>query len=113
MSNKKLYRDALSTIILKLLRDNGRMYGYEIVQTVKKLTKGELTITEGALYPALHKLEAAGQLKVEFQKVSNRMRKYYALTEAGTKETTNKLSEMEVFLQTMQVLLLPNKPSKN
>ena len=107
MSNKKLYRGSLSTIILKLLGDNGRMYGYEITQHVKELTKGELKITEGALYPSLHKLEAEGHLQVEFEKVNNRMRKYYSLTEDGTKEVANKLSEMEVFLQTMQDLIQP------
>ncbi|MEM1124416.1 MAG: helix-turn-helix transcriptional regulator [Bacteroidota bacterium] len=107
MSNKKLYRGSLSTIILKMLGDNGRMYGYEITQKVKELTQGELQITEGALYPALHKLEAEGHLQVEFEQVKNRMRKYYALTEAGNKEVANKLSEMEHFLQTMQQLINP------
>ncbi|MEM6318944.1 MAG: helix-turn-helix transcriptional regulator [Bacteroidota bacterium] len=107
MSNKKLYRGSLSTIILKMLGDNGRMYGYEITQKVKELTQGELQITEGALYPALHKLEAGGHLQVEFEQVKNRMRKYYALTEAGNKELANKLSEMEQFLQTMQQLINP------
>ena len=107
MSNKKLYRGSLSTIILKLLGDNGRMYGYEITQKVKALTAGELQITEGALYPALHKLEGEGHLKVEFEQVNNRMRKYYSLTEDGTKEVVNKLSEMEQFIQTMQQLMNP------
>ena len=41
MSNKKLYRGSLGTIILKLLGDNGRMYGYEITQKVKELTDGQ------------------------------------------------------------------------
>ena len=107
MSNKKLYRGSLSTIILKLLGDNGRMYGYEITQHVKELTKGELKITEGALYPSLHKLEAEGHLQVEFEQVNNRMRKYYSLTKDGTKEVASKLSEMEVFLKTMKGLLQP------
>jgi len=107
MSNKKLYRGSLSTIILKLLGDNGRMYGYEITQKVKVLTAGELQITEGALYPALHKLEGEGHLKVEFEQVNNRMRKYYSLTEDGSKEVANKLSEMEQFIQTMQTLMNP------
>ena len=61
------------------------MFGYEITQKVKALTKGELNITEGALYPALHKLEADGLLDVEVAKVDNRLRKYYKLTESGTK----------------------------
>lgn len=107
MGNQKLYKGSLSTIILKLLNEHDKMYGYEITQKVKELTKGELKITEGALYPALHKLEAEGLLDVEVAKVENRLRKYYKLTEHGTKETVNKLSELEVYLKTMQALINP------
>ena len=56
MKNSQLYKGSLTTIVMKLLEENGRMYGYEITQKVKEITKGELKITEGALYPALHKL---------------------------------------------------------
>ena len=107
MGNQKLYKGSLQTIILKLLEQNNRMYGYEITQKVKALTKGELNITEGALYPALHKLEADGLLDVEVAKVDNRLRKYYKLTENGTKETIIRLAEMEEFLKTMQTLVNP------
>ncbi|MBS9766180.1 MAG: PadR family transcriptional regulator [Flavobacteriaceae bacterium] len=105
MKNQKLYKGSLQTIILKLLSENDKMYGYEITQRVKELTKGELNITEGALYPALHKLEANGYLDVEVAKVGNRLRKYYKLTENGTKETTRLLSQMEEFLATMSSLI--------
>ncbi|GFD91527.1 PadR family transcriptional regulator [Alteromonas sp. KUL156] len=107
MGNQKLYKGSLQTIILKLLAQNDKMYGYEITQKVKELTKGELKITEGALYPALHKLEAEGLLDVEVAKVGNRLRKYYKLTESGTKETAHRLSEMQEFLSTMQQLVNP------
>ncbi|HAO15629.1 MAG TPA: PadR family transcriptional regulator [Tenacibaculum sp.] len=107
MRNQKLYKGSLQTIILKLLAQNDKMYGYEISQKVKELTKGELLITEGALYPALHKLEAEGHLEVEVAKVGNRFRKYYKLTERGTKETVNRLSQMQDFIQTMQQLVNP------
>jgi DNA-binding PadR family transcriptional regulator len=107
MGNQKLYKGSLSTIILKLLGEHDKMYGYEITQKVKELTKSELKITEGALYPALHKLEAEGLLDVEVLKVDNRLRKYYKLTERGTKETTNKLQELENYIKTMQTLLNP------
>ncbi|MFD1062545.1 PadR family transcriptional regulator [Winogradskyella litorisediminis] len=107
MSNSKLYKGSLTTIILKLLNENNRMYGYEITQKVKALTKGELKITEGALYPALHKLEAEGLLDVEVAKVDNRLRKYYKLTENGTKETLNKLEELAEYIKTMQALVNP------
>ena len=107
MGNQKLYKGSLQTIILKLLEENDKMYGYEITQKVKDLTKGELNITEGALYPALHKLEADGLLDVEVLKIDNRLRKYYKLTETGAKETVNKLLEMQEFLKTMQQLVSP------
>ncbi|GAA3777259.1 helix-turn-helix transcriptional regulator [Corallibacter vietnamensis] len=107
MSNSKLYKGSLNTIILKLLNENDKMYGYEITQKVKALTKGELQITEGALYPALHKLEAQGLLDVEVVKVDNRLRKYYKLTENGTKETVNKLEELAEYIKTMQTLVNP------
>jgi PadR family transcriptional regulator, regulatory protein PadR len=107
MRSQKLFKGSLQTIILRLLENNDKMYGYEITQKVKELTKGELQITEGALYPALHKLEADGLLDVEVSKVENRLRKYYKLTESGSKETVNKLAEMEDFLRTMQHLVNP------
>jgi len=107
MKNSQLYKGSLNTIIMKLLEEQGRMYGYEITQKVKDITKGELNITEGALYPALHKLEAEGLLDVEVEKVDNRLRKYYKLTEKGTKETVNRLAELEEFIKNMQTIVNP------
>ena len=107
MGNQKLYKGSLQTIILKLLEEKDKMYGYEITQKVKEITKGELNITEGALYPALHKLEAEGLLDVEVAKVDNRLRKYYKLTENGTKESVNRLAELEEFIKTMQTIVNP------
>ncbi|MDT0294632.1 PadR family transcriptional regulator [Mesonia ostreae] len=110
MSNSKLYKGSLSTIILQLLSKEDKMYGYEMTQRVKELTKGELNITEGALYPALHKLEADNLLEVEMKKVDNRLRKYYKLTQKGATESVSKLEELERFMQTMNGLINP-KPS--
>lgn len=105
MKNSPLYKGSLTTIIMKLLEENGRMYGYEITQKVKGITQGELNITEGALYPALHKLEGEGLLEAEVEKVDNRLRKYYKLTENGQKETVNRLTELENFISNMQALV--------
>ncbi len=107
MKNSQLYKGSLNTIVMKLLEENGRMYGYEITQRVKAITQGELNITEGALYPALHKLEAEGLLDVETEKVDNRLRKYYKLTEKGTTETVNRLAELEEFIKNMQSIVNP------
>ncbi len=104
---QKLVKGSLQTIVLKLLSENDQMYGYEITQKVKELTQDKIQITEGALYPALHKLEADGFLDVEIVNIGNRMRKYYKLTEQGNKETVNKLAELEGFIKTMQDLMNP------
>jgi len=89
------------------------MYGYEITKKVKELSNGELNLTEGALYPALHKLEAEGMLTVSIENIGNRPRKYYSLTPHGTKEAVNKVAELKEFFNQMQVVLnlqlLPTK----
>ena len=105
---QQLYKGSLSTIIMKLLEQKGKMYGYEITQKVKEITGGEMNITEGALYPALHKLEAEGHLDVEMEKVDGRIRKYYRLTESGEKETISRMEELENFIRNMQTIVRPD-----
>jgi len=111
--DKNLLRGALSTIILKLLDEYGELYGYQIIQKIKALSKGEMTVTEGALYPALHKLEAKGVLTVEYREYQNRPRKYYSLTPKGQQEKVLKLREFEDFVKNMQFLLNPNTLQEN
>ncbi|WP_323758117.1 PadR family transcriptional regulator [Roseivirga sp.] len=107
MSSSKLLKGSLATIVLKLLEENEKMYGYEITQRVKEITAGEFKITEGALYPTLHKLEAEGMLSTETQKVDNRIRKYYSLTKEGNAEAQTKVAELEEFLLNLHKLLNP------
>ncbi|MDB5117439.1 MAG: PadR family transcriptional regulator [Mucilaginibacter sp.] len=105
MNANPFVKGTLHTIILKLLEDNTEMYGYEITQKVKEVSDGEIMLTEGALYPALHKLEADGFLETFTQIVDNRVRKYYRLTEQGGKEVTSKLTEAQAYIDQLQVLL--------
>ncbi|WP_040679548.1 PadR family transcriptional regulator [Niabella aurantiaca] len=107
MNKSNLYKGCLEPILLKLLRENGRMYGYEITQKVKELTAGELKITEGALYPLLHRLEAEGILEVEMENMGNRVRKYYTLTTSGKKEQARSMIELEAFKNTLQLIFNP------
>lgn len=103
--NNELFKGTLQTIILNLLSNEDRMYGYEITRKVKEITKGALLLKEGALYPALHKLEAEGLLETSTEIVDNRVRKYYALSSAGKLETINKLEEASSFIENLQLLL--------
>ena len=65
MLQTDLIKGSIRTIVLKLLKENGRMYGYEITRKVEELTEGRIKLTYGALYPVLHKLESEGVLVTE------------------------------------------------
>jgi len=105
MYSSELIKGTLKTIILKLLKEQGKMYGYEITQRVKDITQNKIQITEGALYPTLHALEKKGFLETEKVYIGKRVRKYYILTPTGDELVLEKINEFSEFIKTMQVLL--------
>jgi len=105
MYSSELIKGTLKTIVLKLLADNKRMYGYELSAKVKDLTSSKIQITEGALYPTLHALEADGLVKTEIEYIGKRVRKYYSLSTTGKKSAKEKVSELADFMNTMRFLL--------
>jgi PadR family transcriptional regulator, regulatory protein PadR len=108
MHSPELLKGTLQTIVLKVLKDHGRMYGYEITQRVKELSQDTILLTEGALYPTLHKLEAEGMLKTETEMMGKRVRKYYALTPQGRSLVKERVSEFVEFIKTMGNVLQVN-----
>ncbi len=111
MYTKDWIKGSLRTILLKLLSENPRMYGYEITRMVERLTDHQIQITEGALYPALHKLESQGLLISEKVHVGRRVRKYYSLTEKGRELVTKNVEDYFSFVRTMIMLLSPKTPA--
>ena len=107
--SKELIKGTLKPIILSLLNRYGRMYGYEITQRVKDLSSGKIEITEGALYPLLHKLEAEKLVTVERENIGKRVRKYYSLTKVGKETSSEKVEELGHFIQTVQMIINPEK----
>ncbi len=107
MNRSTLYKGCLEPIIMRLLKEHDRMYGYQITQMVKELTKGELKITEGALYPLLHRLEEEGLVETEVENIGNRVRKYYSLTKTGKKQSSVALEELKAFMQSLQFIINP------
>lgn len=105
MYSSELIKGTLKTIILNLLKEQGRMYGYEITQRVKELTNSKIQITEGALYPTLHSLEKNGELSTEKEYIGKRVRKYYTLTKQGHNTSKERVNEFADFVNTMRFLL--------
>jgi DNA-binding PadR family transcriptional regulator len=109
MYSKSLIQGTLQPILLKLLKENKRMYGYEITQKVKEITNGKIEITEGALYPTLHKLEADGILRTEDVFIGKRIRKYYLLTKSGNAIVNERVNELTDFISALSFLLKSKK----
>lgn len=62
----------------------GRLHGYGVLLRIQQISHGELVIEQGALYPALHRLDRQGFLTTEWgTSDNNRRAKYYSLTTAG------------------------------
>lgn len=80
-----LIQGTLNVLILKTL-SWGPMNGYAVAQWVRAATLGEIELEEGALYPALHRMEHRGWITAEWGlSENNRRAKYYKLTPAGRK----------------------------
>jgi len=107
MYSNELVRGTLKTIILQLLKEQDQMYGYELSKLVKKRTKEKIILTEGALYPILHKLEKDKLVVTNLKKVGNRTRKYYALTSNGKESAKEKRNELLEFVETLRYLMEP------
>ena len=74
----QMKRGLTEACILKLLL-RGDSYGYQLVREAEEV----LSISESTLYPVLRRLETAGALKVYSMEHNGRLRKYYAITDAG------------------------------
>lgn len=104
----ELIKGTFKTIVLKLLADNKKMYGYEITQRVRELTRERIQMTEGTLYPTLHALESEGLVTTEIEYIGKRVRKYYSLSPSGKAKSKEKVKEFAEFVATMQLLLDTN-----
>ena len=82
----------LDLLILKTL-SWGPMHGLAVLRWIEETTKDQLQVEEGALYPALHRMEDKGWLEAEWGLTDrNRKAKFYRLTPKGRRQLTAELS---------------------
>jgi len=82
----ELLQGTLDLLILKSLH-RGPMHGYGVAEWIHECSQDVLRVEEGALYPALHRLELRGLLSAQWgMSDNNRRAKFYALTAAGRKQ---------------------------
>jgi PadR family transcriptional regulator len=99
---KDLVAASATPLVLAILSE-GESYGYAIIKRVNELSGGELQWTDGMLYPVLHRLERNGLVKASWgQSESGRRRKYYQLTDQGSKELANQRRQWQVVNDTLR-----------
>jgi PadR family transcriptional regulator, regulatory protein PadR len=80
-----LVQGTLDLLILKTIALEP-MHGWAIAQRIRQVSNNVLQVNQGALYPALHRLEQQAWIKSEWgESENNRRAKYYSLTKAGKK----------------------------
>lgn len=85
MEKLEMLQGTLQMLILKTL-SSGSMHGYAVAEAILQNSNDVLKVEEGALYPALHRLEVRGLVSAEWGVSNNNRRaKYYSLTTAGRK----------------------------
>ena len=90
-----LKRGLTEILALKLLLE-GDQYGYQFVRLIKERSGGDVSLTEGALYTTLYRLEAAGHVTSEDVLVGlKRRRRYYSITDQGKKYAADEIKKYE------------------
>jgi PadR family transcriptional regulator PadR len=72
------------------------MHGWAIARRIRQVSRDVLQVNQGALYPALHRLEQQGWISAEWgESENNRRAKYYSLTKSGKKYLQNERANWE------------------
>jgi transcriptional regulator len=94
-SQLDLLQGTLDLLILKTLA-LGAMHGWGISQRIQQVSDDVLRVNQGSLYPALHRLEAAGWIDSEWgASENNRQARFYKLTRAGLKQLREETLQWE------------------
>ncbi len=100
-----LLRGTLDLLILKAL-SWGPRHGLAVLRWIEQTTHELLQIEEGALYPALHRMERKGWLEAEWGITeNNRKAKYYRLTPAGRRRLAAEVSRWSRYAEVVQLVL--------
>jgi PadR family transcriptional regulator PadR len=94
-SRDAIPQGTLHLLILRTLAREGELHGFEIAESIQRLSNDVLTVEEGSLYPALQRLLVNGWVTAEWGTTAgNRRARYYELTRAGRRQLE---AELETF----------------
>jgi transcriptional regulator len=102
-----LLRGTLDLLVLRTV-SAGPMHGYAIAAAIKQRTDDAILVEEGALYPALHRLEARRWIAAEWGlSENNRKARYYSLTAAGRRRLRTEMADWRRYVEAVGKVLAP------
>jgi len=106
-----LLQGTLDVLVLKAL-SWGPMHGYGVARWLQQTTHDVLSIEEGSLYPALHRMERRGWIASDWGlSENNRRAKYYKLTTEGRRQLRAESSTWSVFSEAVSKVLTATAPA--
>ena len=108
MTNRKtdLLQGTLDLLVLRVLR-SGRLHGYAISKRIQLISREVLSIQQGSLYPALHRLESRGLIESAWDTTeTGRRAKFYEITASGRKTLKDETSQWRQFSEAVEQVLL-------
>ena len=96
---------SLDMMILKTLM-NGTMHGWGIAHHIRSRSRDALQVKQGALYPALHRLEDAGLIRGSWSlSENNRRARFYAITAAGKRHLSDETADWKTFVRVVAAVM--------
>ena len=101
-----LYKQGTLELLILRLLSSGNLNGWDIMQRIQLISGEVLTVTPGALYPALHRLETRGLISAVWRPSdNNRKAKFYGLTSRGRKQLDTQRKQWEQFSAAVALIL--------
>ena len=101
-----LYKQGTLELLILRLLSSGNLNGWDIMQRLQLVSGEVLSVTPGALYPALHRLETRGLISAVWRPSdNNRKAKFYGLTTRGRKQLDTQRKQWEQFSAAVALIL--------
>lgn len=95
-TDKDIWQGTLALMILRTLEMMGPLHGYGIARRIEQISKGQLIVLYGTIYPALLRLEQDGYIVSDWgSSENNRRARYYKLTRAGRRQVRSEAQRLE------------------
>ncbi|WP_225919634.1 PadR family transcriptional regulator [Actomonas aquatica] len=108
----ELLQGTLDLLVLQVL-SQGKYHGWDVAKRISLLSSDRLTLKQGSLYPAMHRLEAQGWIAADWGvSEAGRSAKFYHLTRSGRRQLEAERAHWESFVDAMGAVLSGQEASE-